>query len=139
MESKKNALLKLEGEYTKSLSTFRNFDLSIHSADAFNELNADLYNSLPKTDLFKIYKKNIVEVIGAYKSIDFLGRKTPSKIYREYADRWKEHKYTTEHQNGHIELCANHKLFIETSIMQIESNLLTCKELRDDIDKILNY
>lgn len=138
LKDKKSSLLALYESYCTLLTQLNNRDLKRFISDAFPDLNSNLYQSVQKSDLYRIYEKKIVEIVKIYNAVDYLSKGTSSLIYGEYVRKWKEHVNTESHKASHVVYCDSHIAFIEIASEQSKLNMNTCKTLIEDIDKILN-
>lgn len=137
LNAKKKILTILSGEYKKLKVQIEAGATDTFQSDAMNGLNIQLFESIPKTDLFMIYGADIVDVVEIYNSFQFLNRKSPGMLFKNLADKWSLHKQTAEHQNSHTNMCANYKLLLHTAAHQATLNIQTCTELEVDIDNAL--
>jgi hypothetical protein len=135
LDDKKTLLIKVNKEYQSLLRQFEDQNLDSHNSDDLTNLNTDLFNSISKTDLFKIYQKKIGKLINIYNTIDFLSRKKPLSIYQEFIKKQSQFNFN---KNVYLSNPQRYnQTFIDNSINQIKANILTCSELNNEIEAIM--
>ncbi len=70
---------------------FENRDALNNKSDTFQDLQTDIYESVPKTDLHKIFKTDIFKLVDIYKSIEFLKENSIVNIYHTYIQKLEIH------------------------------------------------
>lgn len=71
LKKQKEIILKLQGHYMNLYKKFENRELKEYQSDAFQNLHTEIYQSISKPDLYKIYKNNITEIVEIYKQLNF--------------------------------------------------------------------
>ncbi|MBS1487038.1 MAG: hypothetical protein JST43_05570 [Bacteroidetes bacterium] len=140
MADKVEVILRLEKETQGLIDKFEKRDTKEYNGDAFEDLYLDIYESMTKDDLYKIYKKSLIDLVKVYKKIEFLNTMSPHKIYSDYVDKWEIHRMTSEHKEhwtGDGIFCDSHISFAERAKLQLLNNMDVINLLKRDINKVL--
>ncbi|HEY5825739.1 MAG TPA: hypothetical protein VIT44_15300 [Cyclobacteriaceae bacterium] len=131
---------KLRTETEKLLLKFENREnLETHSADSFEDLYTDIYDSVSKTDLHKIYKNRLPELVQIYKTVLFLKGVTPVNVYSKYVESWDNHKSSELHKRENGTYCDTHIGFINIAKGQLNNNLESMDQLKRNINRSLKF
>jgi hypothetical protein len=140
MLDKAEVILRLERETLGLIDKFETRTTKEYNGDAFEDLYLDIYESMAKDDLYKIYKRSLIDLVKVYKKIEFLNSMSPHKIYSDYVDKWEIHRMTSDHKehwNGEDIFCDSHVGFIDRAKFQLKNNMEVIKLLKKDINKVL--
>ncbi|NCP84554.1 MAG: hypothetical protein GW823_06590 [Bacteroidetes bacterium] len=113
-------------------------DLNSFTTSIFQTLHLDIYNSLSKSDLYKIFKQKLPIIVDIYKSIEFIKQYGPYKIYETYLIDSERHLKSKEHDSTHDFYCQVHKQFIEIAIRNIDNNINTIDEIKKNTEIIFH-
>ncbi|GFZ78516.1 hypothetical protein GCM10011531_05100 [Aquaticitalea lipolytica] len=102
----------------------------------FQVLQLDIYQSVPKNELYLIFKKNLSILVDIYKSIEFLKQNGPYWIYKDYLEKSELHLEEKKNDENHNLHCETELGFMDIGIKNIENNITTIKETKAKI-KIL--
>jgi hypothetical protein len=91
LRKKKDIILRLVEKYNLLITKFEAKDVENHYYNAFNDLHTDIYDSITKVDLFRIYKNKISDVVEIYNTFKFLKERDVGFIYREYLEKIDKH------------------------------------------------
>lgn len=127
METKLNAL--------KSLFENRNTD--IYKGDVFHDITKDIYESVPKIDLYKIFDNQLPILVDVYESLMFLKTNSPPVIYDKYVTKLNNHIAEKKDKLDHDFYCKTHVGFIEIAVGQISNNIKTIGEVKEQMNRIL--
>jgi hypothetical protein len=127
METKLNAL--------KSLFENRNTD--IYKGDVFHDITKDIYDSVPKIDLYKIFDNQLPILVDVYESLMFLKTNSPPVIYDKYVTKLNNHIAEKKDKLDHDFYCKTHVGFIEIAVGQISNNIKTIGEVKEQMNRIL--
>jgi hypothetical protein len=139
LENQLAILKKLKKHYEELLIKFQKRDLESYAGNVFEDLFLDIYEAIEKPDLYRIYKKKIIDLVDIYKVIEFLKSKTPYQIYVVYVDDWQEHRESDEHKKHNNENCPFHLSTLDTAEGQIKHNLESLISVENQIDRIMCF
>ncbi len=131
-------LSRLEDTLTELDKKFEKRDTLTYTSDAFHDLHNDIYESIPKNDLHKIFKSNVFKLVNIYKSIDFLNEYSVANIYNTYLQKTQIHIKEKESESNHDYFCQHHIHFIEMARAQIKNNLDTISSIQKETMEIIN-
>lgn len=130
-------LQRLESKLNELNEKFECRETNSHTSDSFHDLQTDIYESVSKQDLHKIFKKDIFLLVDIYKSIRFLQENSVSNIYGTYIIRLENHIKEKEADPTHDFFCITHIHFIESAQSQIRNNIIAISDVKGNINKIL--
>lgn len=119
----------------KILFEERNTD--IYKGDVFHDITKDIYESVPKIDLYKIFSDKLPVLVDVYESLMFLKTNNPPAIYHQYVTKLNNHIAEKKDKPDHEFYCSTHLGFIEIAIGQISNNLNTIEDVKNGINKLL--
>tara|TARA_R110002051_G_scaffold162137_1_gene233666 strand:+ start:163 stop:732 length:570 start_codon:yes stop_codon:yes gene_type:complete len=102
----------------------------------FQTLQLDIYNSVSKSELYSIFKKDLGILVDIYKSIEFLKNNGPYWIYKDYLEKSNHHLEEKKNEPNHEFYCEVHMGIIDISKKNIKNNLNTIQEIKKKIEKI---
>lgn len=102
----------------------------------FQTLQLDIYMSIPKNELYSIFKKDLVVLVDVYKSIEFIKSNGPYWIYKDYLEKSELHLEEKKNEPNHNFYCETHIGFIEIAMQNIQNNLNTIRETKAKIKKL---
>jgi hypothetical protein len=137
LKNQKQIIGRLHKSLMALLGKFEQRNTNNHSYDAFYDLQIDIYSSIAKTDLFKIFGKRFSKIVKIYKTLDFLGTYSIDRIYKEYLTKIDRHTQEKRDDPKHDFYCASHLGFIELAKSQIKNNIQTIEELTKEIDEFI--
>lgn len=108
------------------------------SGDIFHDLQNEIYQSVPKVELYKIFKEDITKLVDIYGSILFLKEQNPHTIYERYVTDVNRHIQEEKDDPQHKLYCGTHLGFIRIAQNQIESNLKTIVEVNELIKSLID-
>ncbi len=116
---------------------FENKDTLNNTSDAFQDLQTDIYESVPKPDLHKIFKNDIFKLVDIYKSIRFLQDHSIIYLYDNYIRKLEIHQKEKQGDPVHDFFCATHLRFIEKVRSQIKENLSGITDITKEMNKLI--
>jgi len=116
---------------------FETKDTLNHKADAFQDLQTDIYESVPKPDLHKIFKNDIFKLVDIYKSIRFLQDNSIVIIHNTYLKKLEIHTKEMQDDPLHDFFCRTHMQFIELARAQIKNNLSTIADISKEMNNLI--
>ncbi len=125
----KEKLIELKG-------LFENRKTESYTGDVFHDLHKDVFESVSKVDLYKIFKKDIEILFDIYHSFMFLKENSPLVIYGKYIMQLNNHNAEKKDDQNHEVYCETHKEFIKLALNQINSNLSTIEHVKKQIDRL---
>ena len=137
LKNQKGILLKLKDALHELNVKFENRDLNKHTVESFKYLKLDIFNSITKPELFKIFGKRIHDLLKIYKSIEFLKEYSVNRIYSDYISKLNIHLQEKKGNPDHEYYCSTHLGFIDIATSQLNNNTNTINELMDDISKFV--
>ncbi len=136
----KNQRIILERMETKLLDLkiqFENRNTDLYKGDVFHDLTKDIYESVSKLELFKIFNEQLPTLVDIYESIIFLKTNNPPQIYHQYVTKLNNHTVEKKDQPNHEFYCITHIGFIEIAVGQISNNLKTIADVKQQMNKII--
>lgn len=134
-----NKILDLVSEKFIELDKqFDNRDTSVFTSSVFHNLQLDIFESVPKNELYSIFKNDLHILVEIYKSIEFLKTNSPYWVYSNYLEKSEEHYKANEKDPNHVFLCDAEIGFMDIAQKNIQNNLRTIKDTKDKIKKIVN-
>ncbi|MGH2667120.1 hypothetical protein [Flavobacterium sp.] len=127
----------LSEKYAELNNLFDKKEIDQFTTSIFHNLQLDIYQSVPKNELYSIFKKDLHVLVEIYKSIEFLKENGPYWIYKDYLEKSEQHLQEKENEPNHILLCNTELGFIDITQKNINNNLKTIKETKTKINKIL--
>ena len=70
---------------------FENREIESYTGDVFHDLHKDVFDSVSKVELYKIFKKDIEILFDVYHSFIFLKENSPPMIYGNYLMQLNNH------------------------------------------------
>lgn len=116
---------------------FEKRDALNNTSDTFQDLQTDIYESVPKTDLHKIFKTDIFKLVDIYKSIEFLKVNSIVNIHITYLQKLEIHTKEKASEPNHDFYCTTHMQFIDTARSQIKNNLGTISDISKEMNEII--
>lgn len=126
----------LSEKYIELNNLFDKKEIDQFTTSIFHNLQLDIYQSVPKNELYSIFKKDLHLLVEIYKSIEFLKENGPYWIYKDYLEKSEQHLQEKENDPNHILLCDTELGFIDIAQKNINNNLKTIKETKTKINKI---
>lgn len=130
-------LTRMETKLSELKTLFENRKTDLYKGDVFHDLTKDIYESVPKIELYKIFKDKLPILVDIYESIMFLKTNNPPSIYHKYVTKLNNHTTEKKDQQNHDFYCTTHLGYIEIAIGQISNNLNTISDVKEQINKIL--
>lgn len=115
---------------------FKNKQTEFFTTSIFQTLQLDIYNSVEKSELYSIFKKDLGILVDIYKSIEFIKNNGPYWIYKDYLEKSNLHLEEKKNEPNHEFYCDVHMGIIEVSMKNIENNLKTIQEIKRKIKKM---
>ncbi len=137
LKSQREVIVKLKTAYETLLDKFQKRDTKKHSYESFEDLHTDIYESVSKTDLFKIFGLRITKIVNIYKTLRFLKKYSVDAIYRDYITKLDNHLREKRDNPEHDYYCVTHRGFIDIATGQINNNIKTIGEVLIDIDEFI--
>ena len=137
LKNQKVILTRMETKLNELKTLFENRDTDRYKGDVFHDLTKDIYESVPKIELFKIFGNLLPTLVDIYESIMFLKINNPPAIYYKYITKLNNHIDEKKDQPNHDFYCKTHLGFIEIAVGQISNNLKTISEVKEQMNKIL--
>lgn len=104
----------------------------------FQVLQLDIYQSVPKNELYLIFKKNLSILVDIYKSIEFLKQNSPYWIYKDYLEKSELHLEEKKDDENHNFHCDTELGFMDIGIKNILNNIKTINDTKEKIKKLTN-
>lgn len=136
LENQSIILDRMKGKYTELIDLFDSRQTDKFTSSVFQDLHLDIFESVPKNELYRIFKQNLFDLVDIYKSIEFLKTHSPLWIYEHYLNKSNFHSKEKENDLNHEFYCSTQLSIIELSKGQIQSNLKTIEEIKTLITKI---
>lgn len=138
LKNQKGVIIKLKSAFEELYKKFEARDTKTHTCPFFEDLHTDIYESISKTELFKIYGNRIKKIVKIYKTVSFLNTYSVDKIYCDYIAKLEIHLKEEKNNPNHKEYCTEHLFYISIATGQIKNNLRTIEELIVNIDEFIN-
>ena len=132
-----NKILDLVAEKFIELNKlFDRRETDTFTSSIFHNLQLDIYESIPKHELYSIFKKDLHVLVEIYKSIEFLKKNSPYWLFAEYLEKSEQHNKEEENNPEHEHYCETELGFIDLAQKNIQNHLKTIKETKLKIDKL---
>ncbi len=138
LNNQKLIIVRLKKDYEILLKKFEEKNLEQYTYDAYEDLHSDIYNSIVKTDLYKIFGNEIITVVKIYKTLEFLERISLDLIYNSYITKLDNHLREKRDKPEHKYFCATHIGYLDTAIIQLKENIKTSQEVTEEIEAFVN-
>lgn len=138
LENQSLILDRMKGKYNELLELFDSKQTDKFTSSVFQYLHLDIFESVSKNELYRIFKKRLFDLVDIYKSIEFLKNRSPIWIYEHYLNKSNLHIKEKEKEKDldHELYCSTHLSIIELSKDQIKNNLKTIEEIKTLITEI---
>lgn len=137
IRNKQIILERMETKLKELKTLFENRNTKTYGGDVFQDITKDIYDSVPKIDLYKIFDDQLPILVDIYESLMFLKRKSPPEIYNKYVEKLNNHTAEKKNDPNHKFYCETHLGFIEIAIGQISNNLNTIEDVKEQMNKTL--
>ncbi len=137
IRNQKIILERMETKLNDLKTLFENRNTDIYKGDVFHDITKDIYESVPKIDLYKIFENELPTLVDIYESLIFLKTNSPPVIYNKYVTKLHNHIAEKKDVTNHDFYCKTHIGFIEIAVGQISNNLKTIGEVREQMNRIL--
>jgi|GEM_PF-4413531 len=117
-------------------SLFIKKETDLFTTSIFQTLQLDIYQSVPKNELYSIFKKDLAILVDIYKSIEFIKNNGPYWIYKNYLEKSELHLEEKKNEPNLDFYCDTHIGFIEIAKKNIQNNLNTIQETKRKIKKL---
>jgi hypothetical protein len=107
------------------------------TTNVFHTLQLDIYQSIPKNELYAIFKSKLFLLVDIYKSIEFIKLHTPYSVYGDYLKKSELHFEEKKDDPNHINFCDTELGFIDMTIKNIDNHLKTVFHIKLDIEKLI--
>jgi len=134
LRSKRVFLVDLLNEYKMLIIKFEARDVDTHQYRAFTELNSDIFNAVSKTDVYKIFKNRIHDIVEIYNMIEFLKAHDVEFTYQDYLSRLAKHTAEKKNDPNHEHFCSTHIQIIERAILNLQKHIVAGNAAIDLID-----
>ncbi len=131
-------LNNLNDKHLELKSLFEKRETDSFTTSIFQSLHLDIYHSVPKNELYAIFKKNLPVLVDIYKSIEFIKEHGPYWIYSNYLKESDKHLEEKKNETDHQFFCETHLGYIETAIKNIDNNIKTVREIKKKIIYLTN-
>lgn len=136
LKNQKVILIRMETKLIELKNLFEKREIEKYEGDIFHELTKDIFESVPKLELYKIFNIKLPILVDIYESIMFLKMNNPPTIYGQYILKLNIHTSEKKNQVDHEFYCTTHIGFINMAIGQISNNLNTIREVKKKIDNL---
>ena len=106
------------------------------TSSIFLNLQLDIYESVPKHELYSIFKKDLLLLVEIYKAIEFLKQNGPYWLYNDYLKKSEDHEKEKVNDPEHEFYCETQLGFIDLAQKNIQNHLKTIRETKMEIQKI---
>lgn len=137
IRNKKVILDRMEAKLNDLKTLFENRNTDIYKGDVFHDITKDIYESIPKIDLYKIFENELPTLVDIYESLIFLKTNSPPVIFDKYVTKLNNHIAEKKDVPNHDFYCKTHLGFIKIAVGQISNNLKTIGEVREQMNRIL--
>ncbi len=137
IRNQKIILERMETKLNALKSLFENRNTDIYKGDVFHDITKDIYDSVPKIDLYKIFDNQLPILVDIYESLMFLKTNSPPVIYDKYVTKLNNHIAEKKDKLDHDFYCKTHVGFIEIAVGQISNNIKTIGEVKEQMNRIL--
>jgi hypothetical protein len=136
LANQKAILTRMETKLNELKTLFDNRNTDIYKGDVFHDVTKDIYESVPKIDLYKIFDSKLPVLVDIYESLMFLKTNNPPTIYNQYITKLNNHIAEKKDNPNHSFYCETHLGFIEIAVGQISNNLKTISDIKEQMNKI---
>jgi hypothetical protein len=124
---------RLRKAHQELLEKFEKRAADNHTYDSFEDLHTDMYESITKPDLFKIFGSRMVNLVKIYKTISFLETYSVDRIYKDYLVKVEAHTKEKRDDKDHNRYCSTHIGYMDSAISQLKNNLESVDDLEGEI------
>ena len=136
LANQKAILIRMETRFNELKTLFETRNTNKYQGDVFHDITKDIYESVSKIDLYKIFDDKLPVLVDIYESLIFLKTHNPYTIYNQYATKLNNHNSEKKDSPNHNDYCPTHLGFIEIAVNNISNNLKTISEIKGQINKI---
>lgn len=137
IRNQKIILDRMETKLNDLKTLFENRNTDIYKGDVFHDITKDIYESVPKIELYKIFKNELPTLVDIYESLMFLKANSPQVIFHKYITKLNIHIVEKKDIPNHDFYCKTHIGFVEIAVGQISNNLNTIQEVKEQMKKIV--
>jgi hypothetical protein len=137
IKNQKAILTRMETKLKELKILFETRKTDIYKGDVFHDITKDIYESVSKIDLYKIFEDKLPVLVDIYESLIFLKTNNPPTIYSQYLTKLNNHIAEKKDDQTHDFYCRTHQGFIEIAVGQISNNLNTICEIKEQMNKIV--
>jgi hypothetical protein len=136
ISNQKIILERMEIKLNELKILFETNNTDIYKGDVFHDITKDIYESVSKIDLYKIFGKKLPILVDIYESLMFLKANNPPEIYNRYVTKLNNHITEKQDDPKHDFYCRTHMGFIKIAIDQISNNLSTISDIKEQMIKL---
>lgn len=136
LKSQNNTLDLIIEKHIELNNLFIKRETDLFTTSIFQTLHLDIYQSVPKNELYSIFKKDLTVLVDIYKSIEFIKNHGPYWIYKDYLGKSESHFEEKKNDPNHILYCSTEIGFIDIAMRNIQNNLNTIQEIKEKIKKL---
>jgi len=133
LKNQNKILDSLTKKHLELAGLFKRKQIDTFTTSVFHTLQLDVYESIPKNELYQIFQKELFKLVDIYKSIEFLKNHTPYWIYGDYLEKSELHLEEEKNNTEHNFWCDTHLGFIDIAQSNIENNIKTINKIKKDI------
>lgn len=132
----KAQLTDLNAKFEELYVNFKIKNLKRYQGNIAGELNRDVFDSLSKIELYKIYGDKFPILIKIYSNLIFVKQNNPYQIYKNYTEELQEHQDEMANEENHPFYCDSHMQIIEIAMENIRNIQTTISFTIKDINSI---
>lgn len=115
-------LQEMKSDFEELADRFDKKNFAPYTMNAFEDLHFDIYQSISKQELFKVFNDKLVTIVEVYKIIEFLKENTPNLIYRRFTKSQSDHLREKNYDPYHLE-CRTHDEYVNLVIKRSKLNI----------------
>jgi len=136
LKNQNEILDSLTKKHLELADLFKRKQVDTFTTSIFHTLQLDIYESIPKNELYQIFQKDLFKLVDIYKSIEFLKNHSPYWIHRDYLEKSELHLEEEKNNSEHNFWCETHLGFIDIALGNIENNFKTINQIKKDIKEL---
>ncbi len=136
IRNQKVILDRMEIKLNELTILFETKKTDIYKGDVFHDITKDIYESVSKIDLYRIFGNKLPVLVDIYESLMFLKANNPPEIYNRYVTKLNNHITEKQDDPKHDFYCRTHLGFIKIAIGQISNNLSTISDIKEQMNKL---
>jgi hypothetical protein len=137
LKTQNKVLDKTNTKYLELKELFEKKETNLFTTSTFHSLNSDIYNSVPKNELYLMFDEKLNDLVDIYNSIEFIKNNGPHYIYTNYLRKTESHLAEKKNQTNHEFYCSTHLSLIDITVQNIDNHIDSIRQIKSDIKKII--